>query len=272
MKTITLLNEKGGVGKTTCAVHAAAGLARRGYRVLFIDTDAQANATDMFGLKPRRDPETKEKVSPGIYRLLVKEADWKHVVRVPDVSVWGGNIENAGSLMVLDSGIETRNIGNNIDDVTILAERLKELEGYVDAVVIDTAPTPSLFHSVIYVATDFMVYPTQCELPSMTGLAKSTVHMNRLQGARLAFGLPETKVIGVLPMMYQESTLAHQHGLAMIREQFGDKTMEPIKHRTIWRDATFAGKLIYSYQPDGKAIEEAETMVDTILEGIRSNV
>lgn len=267
MKVITFLNEKGGVGKTTGAVHTAAGIARRGYRVLLIDTDAQANATEMLGLKPQRDKATGEKVSPGIYRLLVKEADWKYVVRMPQKAVWGGE-DTQGSLMVLDSGIETRNIGNNIDDVKILAERLQELGGYVDAVVIDTAPTPSLFHSLIYVATDFMVYPSQCELPSMTGLAKSTQHMKRLQAARVAFGMPETEIVGVLPTMYQANTLAHQRGLDLIQQQFGDLTMEPIKHRTIWRDATYAGKLVYAYEPDGDAVSETDAMVDRILEGI----
>jgi chromosome partitioning protein len=71
LKAITLLNEKGGVGKTTLATHFAAGLTLRDLRVLLIDTDPQAHATTTFGLKKE----------PALHDLLVREAEFTDVLR-----------------------------------------------------------------------------------------------------------------------------------------------------------------------------------------------
>lgn len=71
MKIITLLNEKGGVGKTTIATHIAAGLAVRGMRVLLVDADPQGHATVSLGLQKE----------PGLYDLLVRDATFKSVLR-----------------------------------------------------------------------------------------------------------------------------------------------------------------------------------------------
>ena len=72
MKTITLLNEKGGVGKTTLAIHIAAGLAIRGKRVVLVDADAQANSTSQLQIAE----------APGIHDLLVREAEWNDVLKL----------------------------------------------------------------------------------------------------------------------------------------------------------------------------------------------
>ena len=71
MKIVTLLNEKGGVGKTTTATHLAAGLAIRGHRVLLLDTDPQGHATVTLG----------NKKMPGFYDLMVRNAAFEDIVR-----------------------------------------------------------------------------------------------------------------------------------------------------------------------------------------------
>jgi chromosome partitioning protein len=257
MKVVTLLNEKGGVGKTTLSVHLAAGLARRGKRVVLVDTDAQANATHQMKLEE----------DGTLYQLLVKEAKWSEVLRAPLEENWSDKSPQ-GSLWMVTSNLETRAIPMLIDDATLLRERLLELEEHVDVVIIDTSPTPSLLHSMIYLASDYMVYPTQAEILSMVGLGKSVVHMQRSKDTRKAFGLEPTHLLGVQPTMFQPKTAAHQHGLGKIVEQFGDSTWIPLTQRTIWREAAFARQTIFSYAPGNPATKEIEAVVDRVEKGI----
>jgi chromosome partitioning protein len=257
MKTLTLLNEKGGVGKTTLSVHIAAGLARRGQRVLLIDTDAQANATHQMKLEE----------DGTLYQLLVKEAEWRNVLRAPIESNWSDKSAE-GTLWMVTSNLETRAIPMLIDDVTLLRERLLELEEHVDVVIIDTSPTPSLLHSMIYTASDYMIYPTQAEILSMVGLGKSVLHMQRSKETRKAFGLEPTHLLGVQPTMFQPKTAAHQQGLGKIREQFGASMWKPLAQRTIWREASFARQTIFSYASNNPATKEIEEVVDRVETGI----
>ena len=135
MKIITLLNEKGGVGKTTVACHIAAGLAIKGKRVLLIDADPQGHATVMFGM-PKE---------PGLYDLMVRNAPYQQVLRpispdlykMPDSPV-------TGKLFLLPSNIETRNIANSINNILAFRDKFLPLEGSIDVAIIDTSPTPSI--------------------------------------------------------------------------------------------------------------------------------
>ena len=104
MITLAILNEKGGVGKTTLAVTVAAGLAARGRRVLLIDADAQGHATRALGLAKY----------PGLYELLVREADYQDALRAVPSAKYGGIAGDASSLYVIGSNIETINIAASV--------------------------------------------------------------------------------------------------------------------------------------------------------------
>lgn len=255
MKVVTFLNEKGGVGKTTLAVHIAAGLAEQGKRVLLVDTDAQANATTQLQLPD----------GGGLYQLLVKDAEWNSVLLEP--KAWTV-AKKPGSLWVLPGNVETRVIPMLVDDVHLLRERILELDEYVDVVVIDTSPTPSLLHAMIYIASDYMIYPTLCEKLSMQGLAKSVTHMLKMRATRQTFGLEPTKLLGVQPMMYESITVVHKHGLSLIREQFKAATWQPIIDRTIWKQASFQQQTIFAYAPESDAANEMRQTVERVKEGI----
>ena len=258
-KVITLLNEKGGVGKTTLSVHIAAGLAIRGARVLLLDTDAQAHSTFQLGVKE----------FGGLYRLLAQESEWKDVLRVADPAAWAGEHVTSGALMVLPSNVETRVIPMVVDDVTLLRERLEEMSQYADVVVIDTSPTPSLLHSMIYLASDYMVYPSECEALALDGLAKSVYHMKKLQKTRQAAGLDSVKLLGVQPTKYDPRTNAHRYALNLIGKHFGQQlAWDAIPVRTVWRDAAFAKRTLFAYQPDHIGAVEAWGLVDRVMEGI----
>lgn len=254
MRVVTLTNEKGGVGKTTVALHLAAGLALRDMRVLLIDSDSQAHCGQQLGMPERG----------GLYRLLVQEAEWKEVLQEPDMSAWAGPQGHIGRLLLLPSNIETRVIPLMINNPLLLAQRLEELRGVVDVVVIDTSPTPSLLQSVVYCASDAVLYPTKCEMLALDGLAKSTVHLLDQNKARALYGLPAVRLLGVLPTMYQD-TNAHRYGIELIEQHFGDSaTWRPIAMRTIWRDREYVKKTMYAYAPEHEATAEIDAVVERV--------
>lgn len=256
MKTITTLNEKGGTGKTTTAITLAAGLAARGKRVLLIDADAQGHAT--LGVKLRK--------YPGLYDLLVRWNDlldrfdgergkvYGHVTKLVDPTYHGGN----GTLAVIGSNVETRNIAHSIGDAWALVDRLEPLAGRFDYCVIDTAPTPSLLHGSIYLATDWVIYPTLCETWSMDGLAESIGRLDAVQRSRTV------RVAGVLPMRYRSRTLEHQANLDLLREQLGRYVWPVMPERIVWAEAASYRRPVFLHAPDSDAAGHAWELVDRV--------
>jgi len=255
MKIITLINEKGGVGKTTLAVHVAAGLAIRGYKVVIADADPQGHATLCLGLKKE----------PGLYDLLVRSTPFRDVLRPiqPERYAMPGHPVK-GQLYVVPSNVETRSIPIQISDAFAVADRFRELEGVVDVVVFDTSPTPSLLHGSIYLATDAILYPTKCEFLSFDGLVESFSHRQMIQPTRERYGLSELKVMGIIPTMFRTSTLVHQENLNKLKAKYGALVWPEMYMRTVWAEASTVGRLVYSFAPDSSATRDMWTIVDRV--------
>src|SRR5262249_26881933 len=124
MKTIVCANEKGGVGKTTLAIHLAAGLAIEGQTVILIDGDPQGHST--LGLRAKKEPQ--------IYELMARDAEWEHVLRTVPPAVYACD-EPKGQLMLLPSNIETKNLATMSLNAFQLRERLAEISDSVDTVI-----------------------------------------------------------------------------------------------------------------------------------------
>lgn len=255
MKIINVSNEKGGVGKTTVAVTIAGGLVCRGQRVLLVDTDAQGHATRAVGV-PRY---------PGLYDLLVRDAGWQESLKPVFPSFWGvqptdGDKYNAEDyrLFLLGSNAETMNIANSISDGWKLYDRLRELEGQFDYIIIDTAPTPSLLHSVIYLASDWLIYPTLAELLSLDGLINSLTHRKQFNQLR------QVEIGGVVPMMVRANTWEHTQNLRTLRKQYGDLLWPEIAESIVWAEASRAARAVFAYRPEHQAAAQAWTLVDHV--------
>ena len=255
MKVITLINEKGGVGKTTLASHIAVGLALRGKRVVAIDADAQGNLTYVMGL-----PEM-----GNLYRLLIQEGNWNDLLIEPKASVWREGYQTHGQLYVLPGNKETRGINLATEDLLVLSDRLAELEGHMDYVVIDTAPTPSLFQNMFYLASDYLIYPTQAQSLSIYGVGntrKNTVSINR---TRETLGLGKAVLLGVVPNMLDRRTLAHKKGLELLAKNMGENMILPaLSELTAWREAEFMRQTIFTYAPNSDAATEMWEVIDAV--------
>lgn len=260
MHVITLLNEKGGVGKTTSAVHIAAGLAIQGQKVLLIDSDPQGHATTRLGMKE----------FPGLYELLVRDAQWNQVLFSVNPERWAGQhpIKGSGQIAVLPSNIETRLIPMALgDDIALFKERMDDLGNAFDTVVIDTPPTPSLLHTMIYLATDMIVYPVQCQLLALDGLGKSLKHIEKMNQSRESLGVSSAVFGGVLPTMFDGRTGAHQGGMEKLEKAFGGSVLPALRNLTAWREAEFAKRTIFSHAPGSPAEADMWSVIDHLKIG-----
>lgn len=259
MKSITLLNEKAGVGKTTLATHIAAGLAIRGYRIVLVDADPQGHATRSLSLKKE----------PGLANLLVQGADFKEVLRIAPLDSYQiPHQRPKGQLYVVPSDTETGTIALKISDPFAVADRFSELAAAVDVVIFDTAPSQSLLHGSIYLATDVLLCPTPCESLCIAGLVESLLHSNKFPAPWQRWGLNELAVMGIVPVMFRSATLSHQENLNTLKARFGKLVWPEVGLRTMWNSAASLGKLLYHVAPKSPATREAWALVDHVELGL----
>ncbi|MEL7434866.1 MAG: ParA family protein [Chloroflexota bacterium] len=262
MKVISLLNEKGGVGKTTLSVHAAAGLAIKGYRVLLIDADAQGHATIALGRRKE----------PGFYDLIVRDAPFDEVLRrIPPqryATEQQANNMGKGDLYLVPSNVETRSISQNISDAFAVLKRVMQLREAIDVVIFDTSPTPSLTHASIYMATDAIVMPTKLEAWSFDGLRESMAHKDQFQPIREQYQLGSIKLFGIVPTLYRRGTLEQETNLEVLRKRFGERVWSPIPMRTIWSEAATAKRTVFALAPGSKTEADAWRYVNKMEEAL----
>lgn len=267
MKVITLLNEKGGVGKTTLSVTLAAGLAGMGYRVLLIDTDPQGHAGLSLGLEK----------APGFYDLIVRGADLGQVTKLIPYNRYlpPQDVSSAtGKLYIVPSNSESRGIPAQIDDDLTMLKLAVQLEKarIVDFVIFDTSPTPSLTHKMLLIASDGVIYPTEANMLSMDGLSESIKHVKAANRERANEGLPQIQLLGIVPMRTRR-TLEHNSNLEQLEQVFGNTTLwNPMQTRTVWEECTRERLGIFAYAPNETAADDARRFVQSFLDTMKVKV
>jgi chromosome partitioning protein len=240
LAVLALVNQKGGVGKTTSAVTLAAGLATAGFRTLLVDLDAQGNVADALGLEK----------GPGLYRLLIEDAGRRAVSSGrTDLDVVLGNKRTVEARQILTGRMFREQV---------LRQALDGLDGY-DAVVLDVAPGVDLLQvSALVAATAFLI-PVSLSHLAVVGAGDALASVAALKQA----GALRAQFLGILPTMWERTTRESHTQLQALVKQFGRMVWPPIPLDVKAREAPAYGQTLWEYAPGTRAL------VGTDMEGVR---
>jgi len=245
---IAIANQKGGVGKTTLAVHGAAYLARHGQRVILIDADTQANASSwILGQIPDRS---------ALYDLLVRERTLADVLRRVNgawqIGFLPGSAATAGAMTVLET------LRRPFDTLT---RALAPLARVADTVLVDMPPSrASGFLELLY-AADRVLIPTQLERHSLEGVvfmaqACHDLHEQHGRGPRL---------LGIVPNMLDRRTLLHHRQARQLVESFGSAVWPPIPRMIAIAETASTGRVVFDSAPGSDADRALNTFGQRLL-------
>ena len=217
MRRIALLNQKGGVGKTTTVANLGACLARMGRRVLVVDMDPQGNLSLHFGIEVERG-------EPSVYTLLRQETELSDVIRetvVERLQLIPSNIDLAGLEVELAAAEEGREMR--------LSRALQPLEGGYDYVLIDCPPSLGLLTLNAMCAVRELFIALQAQFFALRGLCKLT-ETYRLVRARLN---PALEITGIAACILDLRTSLSAEVMAEIKSHFGNLVFKTIVRNNV---------------------------------------
>lgn len=248
--TISVVNQKGGVGKTTTALNLAAALAEAGKFVLLVDLDPQGNATSGLGIK-------NQQLEKGLYHALIAEQ------RLHDTVV---NTAHAG-LRLVPSTPDLA--GANVELVNVegremkLNDILNEVKHAYDYIIIDSPPSLGLLTLNGLVAADKILIPVQAEYYALEGLGQllRTIDMVR-ENIK-----PELQVLGAILTMYDSRNRLSDEVMHELYKFFPNNIFRSVIPRTVrLAEAPSFGKSILHYEPSGKGAKAYERLAREVLD------
>lgn len=253
----TLVNQKGGVGKTTTTINLGAYLAQLGQRVLVVDLDPQANATSCLGVD-------KLGVQGGTYEALLGDANISSYVLLNErlkLSLLPSSPSLAGAEVEL------------VDELARelrLRKAIKPLVGQYDYVLIDCPPSLGLLTvNGLMAAMDGVIVPVQCEYLALEGLGQLTQTIERVRS--LLF--PELNVRGVVLTMFDSRTNLSTDVVAEVNKHFPEQVFKSVIPRSIrLAEAPSYGLPISAYAPTSVGAYAYEALAKELLKGDRVKV
>ena len=215
-KIITIVNQKGGVGKTTTAINLAASLALAEKDILVIDTDPQGNSTSGLGI-------ARDELDKSLYDVYSGRCEIRDALKITAVE----------HLNILPStidllGVEVELVGREGRERVLYnaVNSIKEIYRYI---FIDCPPSLGLLTLNALVAADSVIVPVQCEYYALEGLGLLTSTLRRVRGS---FN-PNLEIEGIVLTMFDSRNNLSQEVAAEVRKHFGDKVYTTVIPRNV---------------------------------------
>lgn len=246
---ISIVNQKGGVGKTTTAVNLGAFLAKKRKKVLIIDLDPQGNATSGYGFE-------KSSLKNTVYDLLVNEEDIANVItntNVKNVDMCPTNINLAGAEVELVSAISRE---------TILKRALEPVLDKYDYIIIDCPPSLGLLTINALTACEGVIVPIQGEYYALEGLAQLIDTINMIK-KKLN---PVIGIMGVVITMHDRRTQLTKQVVEEVQKYFGDKVFKTFIPRNVrLAEAPSHGLTIDEYDAKSKGSIAYQALANEVI-------
>lgn len=244
-KIISLLNHKGGVGKTTSAINIAAGLAKLGKQVLLVDLDAQANVGLSLGI-PR------QKFT--IYEALRGESELVPVNYKEGLDVVTSSLDLSGAEMELI---------NEAGREYILRELFDGVQDDYDFIILDCPPSLGLLTLNALTSSDFVYIPLQTQFLALQGLAKMKQVIDKVR-----FRLnKKLEIGGVIATMYDSRKVLNRDVVDTIKKYFGEKVFKTLIRNNISLAEAPAQRMdIFTYSANSNGAKDYLSLCKEILE------
>jgi chromosome partitioning protein len=247
---LAVVNQKGGVGKTTTAINLGAALAELGHRTLLVDLDPQANSTSGLGLDPTR-------ARLNVYHLLTGESEVQQVAQptgVTGLEIIPSHIDLAGAEIELAT-VEARE--------TLLRRALSAPQAGLECVIIDCPPSLSLLTLNALTAATSMLIPTQCEFFALEGL-RHLMYTHQLVRSRLN---PRLVIAGIVMTQFDARTTLSWDVLASVRRSYPHEVLETLIPRNVRiSEAPSHGKSVLEYDPTCRGAIAYRALAKELLE------
>ena len=255
-KIISLVNQKGGVGKTTTSINLAASLALLGKKVLLLDLDPQANATTGIGL-------SKGDLEYSIYEVLAGTCDIKSAVyasKYKRLYVIPATINLAG---IQNEFYDKEHRESDFSRSGQLKKHIDTIKDEFDFIIVDCPPSLGLIITNALTASDSVIIPVQCEFFALEGIMQL---LNSIMMAQKNLN-PNLQLEGVLLTMLDSRTNLGFEVVEEVRKYFKEKVYDTIIPRLIrLTEAPSHGKPIVAYDPKSKGTEAYLNLAKEVIE------
>ena len=238
-KVIAVINQKGGVGKTTTAVNLAACLAYKGKKMLVVDSDPQGNATSGLGV-------SKDSIEFSLYDCLADSSKTEEAV----VKTSCRGLSLIPSMPELSAAeIE---LASQKDREFFVKNAIEKVKENFDFIIIDSPPALGMLTINIMTAADSILIPIQCEYYALEGLSQL---INSVKNIKKSLN-PDLEIEGICGTMYDSRTNLSQQVLDEVKKHFPDKVFsQPIPRNVRLSEAPSYGQPIIKYDITSKGAE-----------------
>ncbi|MBU0461386.1 MAG: AAA family ATPase [Nanoarchaeota archaeon] len=248
MRKICVINQKGGVGKTTTAVNLAVGLANAGKKVLILDLDPQGNINSCLPAESKKD----------IYDLLVENAKLNEcTVQLNENLAIVPSRETLTKAELILVGEQSRE--------TVLKRKLEKLSGY-DYVLIDCPPSLGLLNQNAMIFADEAIIPASTDLLGLDGLRKITAALKKINEV---FD-HDIDISVVVPTMHDSRTKVCREVLKQMNKDFFGIVAEPIRINSKLKEAPGMKQSIFEYAKSSNGAKDYGKLVEMVLNSEKS--